>query len=119
MLLPSRLPRPVRLALYALAAAILLVLCTLPTEDLPDPGTGDRFEHTAAWFVLTATGYALAPRRLLAIPLFALAYGVFIEGLQAVAPTGRHGDPLDLAADALGVAIAVAGYLAVRRVAPA
>lgn len=119
MFLPHRLPRPARLGLYALAAAILLVLCLLPTEELPDPGTGDRFEHTAAWFVLTATGYALAPRRRLAIPAFALAYGVLVEVVQAVAPTGRHGDLADLAADALGVAIAVAGYLAVRRLRPA
>lgn len=119
MFLPSRLPRPYRLGLYALAATILMVLCLLPSEDLPDPGTGDRFEHTAAWFVLTATGYLLAPARRLAIPAFALAYGLLIEFIQAAAPTGRHGDPLDLLADSLGVAIAVAGYLAVRRLRPA
>src|SRR6185295_2591232 len=80
-MLPYRFPRPVRLALYALAVTILLVLCVLPTRDLPDPGTGDRFEHAAAWFVLTASGYLLAPNRRLAIPAFAVAYGVFIEVL--------------------------------------
>ncbi|PZQ62248.1 MAG: hypothetical protein DI570_11520 [Phenylobacterium zucineum] len=116
MLLPHRLPRPVRLGLYALATAILMVLCMLPTEDLPDPGTGDRFEHTAAWFVLTATGYALAPERKLAIPLFALAYGVVVEIAQAAAPLGRHGDVADFLADTVGVALAVAGYAAVRLV---
>ena len=118
-MLPYRFPRPVRLGLYALATAILLVLCVLPTADLPDPGTGDRFEHTAAWFVLTATGYLLAPNRTLAIPAFALIYGLFIEVLQGLAPTGRHSDPLDFAADAVGVALAVAGLLAVRRMARA
>jgi hypothetical protein len=116
MLLPHRLPRSVRLGLFALATAILMVLCMLPSEDLPDPGTGDRFEHTAAWFVLTATGYILAPDRRLAIPAFALAYGLLVEFAQAAAPTGRHGDPADFAADALGVGIAVVGYLIVRRV---
>ncbi|MEW5686779.1 MAG: hypothetical protein AB1942_17820 [Pseudomonadota bacterium] len=114
MLLPHRLPRPVRLGLYALATAILMVLCMLPTEDLPDPGTGDRFEHTAAWFVLTATGYILAPERRLAIPLFALAYGVVVEIAQAASPLGRHGDVADFVADAIGVALAVAGYLVIR-----
>jgi VanZ family protein len=118
-MLPSRFPRPVRLGLYALAVVILLVMCVLPSAELPDPGTGDRIEHTVAWFVLTATGYVLAPNRTLAIPAFALAYGVFIEILQGVAPTGRHADPLDFAADAVGVALPVAGFLAVRRMARA
>ena len=114
MLLPHRLPRPARLALFALAAATLAVLCTLPTDDLPDSGTGDRFEHTAAWFVLTITGYVLAPDRRLAIPAFALAYGLAVEVAQALSPTGRHGDPADLAADALGVGLGVAAYLVAR-----
>jgi hypothetical protein len=116
-LLPSRFPRPVRLGLYALAALILLVLCILPTKDLPDPGTGDRFEHLASWFVLTTTGYVLAPNRRLAIPAFAVGYGLLIEILQGLTPTGRHADPLDLVADCVGVAVAAAAYLAVRRLA--
>lgn len=110
----SRFPRRVRLGLYALATAILFVLCVLPSKDLPDPGTGDRFEHTAAWLVLTVTGYVLAPRRVLAIPAFALAYGVLIEILQGAIGTGRHSDPLDFAADAAGVALGVAGFLTFR-----
>jgi hypothetical protein len=114
---PARFPRPVRLGLYALAAAILFVLCVLPSRDLPDPGTGDRFEHAAAWFVLTLTGHVLAPRRVVAIPAFALAYGVVIEIVQAAIGTGRHGDPMDFAADAVGVALAVAVFLAARRAA--
>lgn len=114
-MLPYRLSRPVRLGLFALAVAILLVLCLLPSRDLPDTGTGDRFEHTAAWFVLTITGYLLAPNRKLAIPAFALAFGAAIEVLQGVVGSGRHGDPLDFVADALGVALAVAVFLIARR----
>jgi VanZ family protein len=114
-MLPYRFPRPLRLALYALAALILLVLCVLPSEELPDTGTGDRIEHTIAWFVLTATGYALAPKRVWAIPAFALVYGVALEILQGVAPTGRHSDPQDFVADAIGVGVAVAGFLLIRR----
>src|SRR4051812_11108744 len=113
-MLPYRFPRPVRLALYALAVLILLVLCSLPTRDLPDPGTGDRFEHSAAWFVLTITGYLLAPNRRVAIPAFALAYGAFIEVWQGLIPTGRHSDPLDFVADVQGVALAVVLSLLVR-----
>jgi hypothetical protein len=110
MIVPYRLSRPKRLALYALATAILFVMCLLPTEKLPDPGTGDRFEHTAAWFVLTATGYLLAPRRAFAIAIFAIAYGAVIEVLQGIEWTGRHSDPLDFAADVAGVGIAVVIY---------
>ncbi len=117
-MLPSRFPRRVRLGLYALAALILLVLCVAPSQDLPDPGTGDRFEHMAAWFVLTLSGFVLAPRRRLAIPAFALAYGVVIEVLQAAMPFGRHGDPKDLLADAIGVVLACVAWLVLRRLAP-
>lgn len=114
MVLPYRFPRPVRLGLYALAVAILLVICVAPSEQLPSSGGGDRFEHAAAWFVLTITGYALAPGRRLAIPAFALVFGVVIEVVQAVAPTGRHADPLDVVADVVGVAAGVAVMLAAR-----
>ena len=116
-MLPSRFPRRVRLGLYALAVAILLVLCLTPSQDLPDPGTGDRFEHMAAWFVLTLTGFVLAPRRRLAIPAFALAFGVVIEILQAVTPFGRHADPRDLVADVVGVVLASALWFAFERLA--
>lgn len=117
-MLPSRFPRPVRLALYALAVAILLAMCLAPTEDLPDPGTGDRFEHTAAWFILTLSGLILSPRRILAIPIFALIFGVIVEILQAATPFGRHGDPLDLAADIVGVTLASLLWFGVRRLGP-
>ena len=105
-MLPSRFPRPLRLGLYVLATVILLVLCLLPTQDLPDTGTGDRFE-------LTITGYLLAPRRRLAIPAFALAYGALIEVLQGSLVTGRHGDVADFLADGVGVGLAVLLFLAV------
>jgi hypothetical protein len=116
-MLPYRFPRPLRLGLYALAVAILFVICVVPSRDLPDPGVGDRVEHTAAWFVLVATGYLLAPNRRFAIPAFALAFGALIEGLQGTMGWGRHADPLDLVADLVGVSLAVMAYFATRGVA--
>jgi hypothetical protein len=113
-MVPSRFPRPVRLALYALASAILLLLCVLPPDELPDPGTGDKPEHAIAWFILTLTGYVLAPNRRWAIPAYALAFGLFIEVLQATLGFGRHGDWRDFLVDALGVAAGVTGFLAWR-----
>ena len=41
-MLPYRFPRPVRLGLYALAVAILFVLCVLPTKD---PVVGESYGH--------------------------------------------------------------------------
>lgn len=114
MVLPHRFPRPVRLGLYALAVTILFAICVAPSDKLPTSGAGDRFEHAAAWFVLTITGYVLAPDRRLAIPAFALAFGLVIEGIQAVAPTGRHADPFDLVADVVGVAIGALAMLIAR-----
>lgn len=117
-MLPHRFPRPIRLGLYGLAVAILLAICVLPSEDLPQPpGLSDRFEHATAWFVLTVSGYLLAPNRKIAIPVFALAFGVVIEGLQGVMGLGRHADPMDLVADLVGVGVGVAAYLATRGVA--
>ena len=112
---PHRFPRPIRLGLYALASAILLLLCVVPPDRLPDPGTGDKPEHAVAWFVLTLTGYVLAPARRWAIPAYAMAFGAFVEVLQAAMGFGRHGDWRDLAVDALGVAAAAALFFGFRR----
>ncbi|HET6969500.1 MAG TPA: VanZ family protein [Phenylobacterium sp.] len=115
MLLPYRWPRPLRLGLYALAATVLLVMTNLPQRDLPGVPVDDKLEHATAWFVLTAGGYALSPRRAWAIPLFAVLFGALIEVLQAVLPFGRDAEVGDWLADGAGVAVAVLGYLAWRR----
>lgn len=115
-LAPWRLPRPVRLGLYTLAVAVLLWLCLAPSETLPQPeGLSDKWEHAIAWFVLTAAGLVLAPRRWRAIIAFALVLGAGVEVLQATLPSGRHGDWRDLVADSLGVAAALALWLPLRR----
>ncbi|ODT85161.1 hypothetical protein [Phenylobacterium sp. SCN 70-31] len=117
-MLPYRFPRPLRIGLYVLACLVLLTLCLLPSPDLPDAPGGDRLHHVVAWFILTVTGYALAPDRRLAIPAFALAFGAFVEVAQGLAPTGRHADLPDFAADAIGVGLGVLAFAVVRRLAP-
>lgn len=114
-MMPYRFSRPLRLALFALAAAILLVLCVVPQQQLPEAPAGDRVHHLVAWFVLTLTGYVLAPNRRIAIPAFALAYGVLVEVVQRLTPTGRHGEWQDFVADALGVGLAALAFPLVRR----
>lgn len=109
------LPRPWRLALYALATGVLLYLCLAPTEKVPGAGLfWDKWEHVVAWFVLTGLGFLLAPKRPRAIVGYALAFGAGIELLQRLIGFGRHGDLLDLFADSLGVLAAAVVALAVR-----
>ena len=107
-MLPHRLPRPLRLAAYAFATAVLLYLCLAPSQSLPQPGLGDKWEHAVAWFVLAALGLTLSPRRPRAIAAFSLGLAVLVEALQAALPFGRHGDWRDLVMDVLGVAVAYA-----------
>jgi VanZ family protein len=113
-MLPYRLPRPLRLALYALATAILLYMCLAPSRDLPKVNLWDKEEHAIAWFVLAATGLLLSPRRPRAIALYAFGVGAFVEIAQGLMGLGRDADWHDLAADSVGIVAAFIGYLAIR-----
>jgi len=111
----DRQPRPLRLVLYALATAILLWLCLSPSDELPKVSLWDKYEHSIAWFVLTATGLLLSHHRPRSIAAFAIGLGVAVEILQATMGFGRDGDWRDLVADTLGVAVALAIYALVQR----
>ncbi|THD51509.1 VanZ family protein [Phenylobacterium sp.] len=111
-----RLPRPVRLAIYGLACAILLYITLAPGKYVPGVGViWDKAEHASAWAVLTGAGLLLSTKRRWAILLFAFIFGATIEVLQAVLPFGRDGDILDLTADTVGIAAAYAVWLIWRR----
>jgi VanZ family protein len=104
---PGRLPRRVRLALYALACCILLYLTLAPEHEVPGEGLiWDKAEHAIAWMVLTAAGLVLSTRRRWAIGVFAFLFGAVVEVLQATMGWGRDGDWHDLVADSVGIAAA-------------
>ncbi len=109
-MLPYRLPRPLRLALYALATAILLYLTLAPGRYLPKVNLWDKEEHAIAWLVLTATGLILSPNRPRAIATYAFGLGVFVEVAQWAMGFGRDADWHDVAADSLGIAAAFVVY---------
>lgn len=116
MLRFHRLPRRLRLALYAAASLVLLYMALAPTKDVP--GTDlfwDKFEHGAAWTVLTLLGLLLSTRRRWSIGVFALVFGAVIEVLQSVLPFGRDGELADLFSDLVGIAVAYALWLIARR----
>jgi VanZ family protein len=112
----ASLPRPLRLALYAVAALILSYMALAPTRDVPGADlVWDKAEHASAWTVLTLAGLVLSTRRRWAIGLFAAAFGAVIEVLQAVMPFGRDGNLADWIADLIGIAAAYAIWLVARR----
>ena len=113
MFLPASLPRPIRIALYAVATLILLYLCLAPSSGLPKIRLWDKEEHAIGWLVLTATGLILAPRRPRAIAAYAFFFGVLVEILQYLMGFGRDADWHDVAADSVGISVAFIGYFAI------
>lgn len=112
---PDRLPRPLRLAIYAAAVAVVLYLSLAPTESLPQVNVWDKAEHALAWGGLTALGLALSTRHGWAVPVFTLGLGVAVEALQATLGFGRMGDWRDLVADAVGIVVVLGACALFRR----
>lgn len=103
---PLRYPRA-WLALWWLAVAMVFAACLLPARDLPRTPPGfDKIEHAAAFFLLAAGAVQLyATRRALwRAALGLLALGVAIELAQHAFTATRSMDPIDVLADAIGVA---------------
>lgn len=110
-----RLPLKARLALYALAVAVLLYLTLAPAEDLPEVNLWDKAEHAIAWLVLAGLGLVLFPKRALTIGLFALGVGILVEILQGMPMIGRDADARDVLADSVGIAAAFAVFALARK----
>ena len=112
----ARLPRPLRIALYAAASLVLTYMALAPEKEVPGVELlWDKLEHGAAWTVLTLLGLVLSTKRRWLIGVFAVAFGAVIEVLQAVMPYGRDGNVGDFVADLVGVAAAYALWLVARR----
>jgi VanZ family protein len=110
------LSRPLRLALYGLATAILSYMALAPAHDVPGADlVWDKAEHASAWTVLTLAGLVLSTHRRWAIGVFAVAFGAVIEVLQRAMPFGRDGNVGDWIADVIGVAAAYLLWLGARR----
>jgi VanZ family protein len=112
----GRLPRPLRLAIYALACLILLYITLAPGDDVPGVDLiWDKAEHALAWAVLTGAGLLLSTKRRWAIGVFAFGFGAAVEVAQAVMPLGRDGDWRDLLADTTGIVVAYLVWAVWRR----
>lgn len=84
-------------------AAFVLVLCLMPSKDLPSIHMWDKLEHALAFASLAFLFASVVVRRdHLWVGISLVAFGGLIELLQA--HVGRDAEWFDLAADSVGVA---------------
>ena len=105
--------------------AVLLFLCLLGGLWLaltplagppPPPGPWDKVEHAAGFYVLTLLALAAFPAGARWKILAALTgYGALVEVLQGIPALRRTTDLFDLAADVLGIGLALLPTLLRRR----
>ena len=109
-------PAPLRIALFAVACAVIAWLSLSPTDALPQGLTfWDKAEHAIAYLTLALLGAWAFPGRLgrLAIGLF--LGGVGVEILQSTMGLGRQGDGWDAVANSTGIAVGLGVAMALRR----
>lgn len=103
-------------AIFWLALLLLTTLSLMPTGLLPPQvfSLWDKAQHALGFGGLALLGMLAYPNLPMRLPLLLLAYGGLIEVAQAA--TGwRHGDWLDLLADALGIAVVMPLWRALKR----
>jgi len=114
-------PWPMQAVFWA-SVAVTGFLSLVPTELLPQVfNWWDKAQHALGFALLTALGFMAYPNARWRLPVGLLLFGAFVELAQAA--TGwRHGDGLDLLADALGIVAVITarslGRQAARRAPP-
>jgi VanZ family protein len=104
--------RRTAIAVFWTAVAFTFACAVMPVPDRLHLADRDKIEHFVAFFTLTVLATAAYPRRAVAVSAMKLlAFGAFIEVVQALPLVGREGDLADLLVDA--AAIGSAGLLMV------
>ena len=106
-----------RRAAFWLAVGVVVLLSLSPVEHLPDQAMRlwDKAQHAFGFAGLTVLGCWAYPTRRVGVPAGLVVLGVAIEWAQAW--TGwRHGDGLDMVANAVGIAAGLVSAEAIRRV---
>lgn len=94
------------LALWLFGVTVLVVVCLLPSPDLPNLHVSDKLEHAAAFALLAGSAVQLFERRaLLMVAIGLLALGAGIEFAQALFTTTRAMEAADVVADTVGIVV--------------
>ena len=99
-------------------ALLILVLCSLPGQSVPDLNLFglDKLGHFGMFFLGALVWSRTWPDRLVQILIVGLAFSVGTEVYQGLAPfLSRVADPLDVVADAVGLLAGLAVVLGLRR----
>ncbi len=101
------------LALWLAGVTVLVVVCLVPSPDLPDLKVSDKLEHALAFALLAGSAVQLFERwrALVAVAFGLLALGIGIEFAQALFTTTRAMEAADVAADAVGIVAGLATAL--------
>jgi VanZ family protein len=98
------------LALWLCGVTVLVVVCLLPSADLPKLQVSDKLEHALAFALLAGSAVQLFERwrALVAVAFGLLALGIGIEFAQALFTTTRAMEGADVVADAIGIVAGLA-----------
>lgn len=107
-------PRPLRIAAFAVACAVIAWLSLAPSSALPSVSLWDKLEHATAYFGLTMIGVYAFPLRLTRLAAGLFLGGVGIEIFQSMMALGRQGDPADALANTAGITVGLLLTLAIR-----
>lgn len=109
--------RSTRIALALGWVAVVLVLCLIPGQEVPDSRLFemDKLGHFGMFFVGGLLALWAWPERVGAVVAAGLAMAVLTEGLQGLLPIGRSADVLDAVADVAGLLAGLGLFLALRR----
>jgi VanZ family protein len=82
-----------------------LVVCLIPSEEIPELELSDKVSHLTGHAILALYFAGLVPRKgWWKIFVFLLCFGITIEFAQYYMHAGREGDPRDVIANSLGAA---------------
>jgi VanZ family protein len=108
-------PRPLRIAVFAVACCVIGWLSLAPTTTIPGLFTlWDKIEHAVAYLGLALIGAYAFPRRLTRLAIGLFFGGIGVEILQSTMGLGRQGDPYDALANTIGIATGLMLTLAIR-----
>lgn len=115
----SFIPRPIRLAVFLAAVAVILYLTLAPNQDVPGSGMiWDKAAHSIAYGLLTLIGLFMSTHRRWMVVAAVWILGVGVEIAQSLMGFGRQGDWHDALANTIGIFLAYMLWALARRLKP-